>query len=102
MDKESLTEIVRNVISELRDPEYHLPIVTRDLEECGIDYAIIGGLALRLHNVLRETDKIELLISKATSPRIAEYIIGCGYGRRPGSDRDLSAHDVSALMPSHL
>jgi len=85
MDKKELEQIVQGVLEKLRSPEYHLPAITWDLEEIGVEYCVVGGLALRFHNLLRATDKVEILVSRATYAKIPDQLIGCGYEKRPGS-----------------
>jgi hypothetical protein len=50
MTEKELGELVQALLDELKNPEHQLPSICRDLEECGIDYAIIGSLAVRCHN----------------------------------------------------
>ena len=102
MDKETLAEIVQAVMARLNAPEEHLPTITRDLEEAGIEYAVVGGLALRFHNVLRQARSIDILVSQSSYPRIAKELVGRGYSPRPGSGRNLSYDRTGLAIPINL
>jgi hypothetical protein len=45
----------------------------------GVDYAIIGGMALSLHGYARVTEDVDLLITPAGLERIHERLVGRGY-----------------------
>ncbi len=87
MDDNDVSRIVRSLPEELKNPEHHLPSLTRDFEECGIDYCIVGWLAVRLHNYLRFGSDIDVLVSKETFLKIAQMFTGHDYSYRPGSDK---------------
>ncbi len=89
MDEQDLAKLVWALLDELDDPERSLSTIARDFDECGIDYCVIGSLAVRIHNYLRAGDDIDVLISRDTYPKIEEFLIGNGYSRRPGSTRHL-------------
>ena len=89
MDEKDLSTIVRSLLEELKNPERHLSVIDLDFKECGIRYCIIGSLAVRCHNYLRFGDDIDVLISKETFPKIAQFFIGHGYSYRPGSEKHL-------------
>ncbi len=89
MDEKDLSTIVRSLLEELKNPERHLSVIDLDFKECGIQYCIIGSLAVRCHNYLRFGDDIDVLISKETFPKIAQFFIGHGYSYRPGSEKHL-------------
>lgn len=89
MDEKELAELVQALLHELNRPERHLATVVRDFEECGIDYAIVGSLAVRCHNYLRAGNDIDVLVSKEGFPKIAQFFIGHGYSYRPGSTQHL-------------
>ena len=50
----------------------------RDLTEVGIDYVIIGGVALGIYNYQRYTEDIDILVSKKSFPNL-ENLVGRGY-----------------------
>jgi hypothetical protein len=99
MEEAEITKIVQSLLEELKNPEHHLSSVVRDFDECGIDYAIIGSLAVRCHNYLRAGDDIDVLVCKDTYPKIEEFLIGHGYSRRPGSERHLYLELVAGRIP---
>jgi hypothetical protein len=91
---ESILTLLESVFLESyrQDLESHLKNIITDLSENGIDYAVIGGIALRMHNFPRLTEDIDLLISKDTFPKIENILIGKGYTFRPGSHKNLYYH----------
>src|SRR5271157_2163437 len=99
MDEKEITELVRALLDELDDPERHLSIIVRDFDECGIDYCVIGSLAVRCHNYLRFGDDIDVLVSKETYPKIEKLLIGNGYSYRPGSERHLYYEYLGGRTP---
>jgi hypothetical protein len=63
-----------------------LDAVVRALEEAGIDYAIIGGLALNAHGYARETVDIDLLVTPDGLEAFRQRFEGLGYvAAHPGS-----------------
>jgi hypothetical protein len=89
MDEHDLHTLVRALLEELKDPQRHLSTISNDFRECGIDYCVIGSLAVRVHNYVREGDDIDVIVSRETLPRVEKYLIGHGYSYRPGSNRHL-------------
>ena len=53
--------------------------VAEDLERCGIDYAVIGGLALNLHGYQRFTHDIDLLMTTEGLETFRQTLVGNGY-----------------------
>ena len=99
MDEQELSNIVQSLLEELDNPERHLSSVVRDFHECGIDYCIIGSMAVRFHNYLRFGSDIDVLVSRESYPKIEEFLIGNGYSRRPGSDRHLYLELLAGRIP---
>ena len=99
MDEQDLSNIVQSLLDELRDPERHLSSVVRDFDECGIDYCVIGSLAVRCHNYVRFGSDIDVLVSKESYPKIEQFFIGNGYSYRPGSDRHLYVELLGGRIP---
>jgi hypothetical protein len=99
MEKKDLSRLVESVLEELKNPEHQLSSIVRDFDECGIDYCVIGSLAVRCHNYLRFGDDIDVLVSRDTYPRIDEFLIGNGYSRRQGSDRHLYLELLAGRIP---
>ena len=50
-----------------------------DLEQNGIDYTVIGALALNLHGYTRATVDIDLLLTKEGLAAFHEKLVGLGY-----------------------
>jgi len=50
-----------------------------DLEERGIDYSVIGAIALNQHGYRRFTEHIDLLLTKEGLQQFHEQLIGLGY-----------------------
>jgi hypothetical protein len=53
--------------------------VSRRLSDAGIDYAVIGGMALALHGFVRPTEDVDLLLSSAGLAKFREELVGRGY-----------------------
>ena len=53
--------------------------VASDLEAHGIDYSVIGAIALNQHGYRRFTEDIDLLLTKEGLERFREELIGLGY-----------------------
>lgn len=53
--------------------------VASDLEEHGIDYNVIGAVALNQHGYRRFTEVIDLLLTKEGLEKFREELVGLGY-----------------------
>lgn len=53
--------------------------VTKDLENHGIEYSLIGAVALNQHGYRRFTEDIDLLVSKKGLEKFQKELIGLGY-----------------------
>ena len=53
--------------------------VSRRLSEAGIDYAVIGGMALALHGFVRPTQDVDLLVSPEGLEKFHTELVGRGY-----------------------
>jgi hypothetical protein len=69
-----------------------------DLEAIGIEYCIIGGLALSPHNYIRMTTDIDIIVSKKTLSNLTK-LHGLGYTKRPGSDKNMYLHIMNSKIP---
>jgi hypothetical protein len=58
--------------------------VRYDLERAGIDYSVIGALALNQHGYRRFTEDIDLLMTKEGLHKFQDVLVGLGY--RPAFD----------------
>jgi predicted nucleotidyltransferase len=53
--------------------------VTKDLEKKGIDYSVIGAVALNQHGYRRFTEDIDLLLTKEGLEKFKNELLGKGY-----------------------
>lgn len=53
--------------------------VARRLSDAGIDYAVIGGMALALHGFVRPTQDVDLLLSPEGLEKFHAELVGRGY-----------------------
>ncbi len=53
--------------------------LARRLDEAGIDYAIVGGMALGYHGFVRVTQDVDLLLTSGGYTRFIESLVGLGY-----------------------
>lgn len=81
-----VTTSVDDVLREVDDffmkggPVYEtLHRLARRLPENDIEYAVIGGMALALHGLVRPTQDVDLLLSREGLERFHEHLIGQGY-----------------------
>jgi hypothetical protein len=63
--------------------------ISRRLQELGIEYAIVGGMALFAHGFRRFTEDVDLLVTSAGMERIREELEGLGYTRPAGTSTKL-------------
>src|SRR4051794_37969785 len=62
--------------------------VSADLERNGIDYAVIGAVALNQHGYKRFTEVIDILMTKDGLKTFQEQLVGLGYRPAfPGATR---------------
>ncbi len=59
----------------------------RRLERAGIDYAILGGMALNAHRYERTTKDVDFLLTQQGLEAFAERFVGRVYERVPGRSR---------------
>ena len=53
--------------------------IVKDLDDCEIDYAVIGAVALNLHGYRRFTEDIDLLLTKGGLEQFRNELVGSGY-----------------------
>ena len=53
--------------------------VTRRLDDLGIDYAVVGGIAVLKHGFRRFTEDVDLLVTKPDLERVHAALTGRGY-----------------------
>jgi len=101
-DEKELAKLVQALLNELGNPERQLSSIVLDFDECGIDYCIIGSLAVRIHNYVRFGDDIDVLVSRETFPKIKQFLIGNGYSYRPGSTQHLYCEFLGGKIPMDI
>jgi hypothetical protein len=55
--------------------------IAKRLDELGVPYAVVGGMALFRHGLRRFTEDVDLLVTRADLKRIHEALEGLGYLR---------------------
>lgn len=55
--------------------------ITARLREIGVDYAVVGGMALLQHGYRRYTEDVDLLVTNEGLKRIHAELVGLGYVR---------------------
>lgn len=53
--------------------------IARRLDEIGVPYAVVGGLALFQHGLRRFTEDVDILVAKSDLKKIHERLSGLGY-----------------------
>ena len=53
--------------------------ITAKLEELGISYSVVGGLALNFHGFVRFTDDVDILVTKDGLAELQSKLTGRGY-----------------------
>lgn len=91
MNSDIIKKITMLVAESINSPTIYIRDITRDLEDQKIEYAVIGAQALRIHNYVRNTEDIDILISKKTAKKLKK-LIGHGYTLIPGSTKNLYYH----------
>lgn len=63
--------------------------ITRRLDDLGICYALVGGMALFVHGFRRFTEDVDLLVTRESMDRILQSLDGLGYIRPAGTTTKL-------------
>jgi hypothetical protein len=63
--------------------------ITQRLDELGIDYAVVGGMAMYLHGFRRFTEDVDLLVTPEGLLRIHKEVEGLGFIRPFEKSKDL-------------
>ncbi len=62
--------------------------LAQNLPNAGIDYAVIGGMALAVHGYIRLTQDVDLLMSSAGLEQFQQTLVGRGYvAAFPGANK---------------
>ncbi len=48
--KKYVANIVLELLEQMKSPSYHLETIVNDFDELSIEYCVISGLAVRMHN----------------------------------------------------
>jgi hypothetical protein len=65
--------------SESSRPFVAMQKICRRLDELGVAYAVVGGMALNRHGLKRFTDDVDILVTPETLAVIHEHLDGLGY-----------------------
>jgi hypothetical protein len=63
--------------------------LTKRLNELGIPYAVVGGMAMFAHGYRRFTDDVDLLVTQESMDRIRDELEGLGYVQPAGTSSKL-------------
>ena len=74
--------------------------IVKDLDDRGIDYAVIGAVALNQHGYRRFTEDIDLLLTKQGLERFQKELVGSGY--RPAFEGDRKRFRTSENIPVEI
>lgn len=79
VDADSVLERIDEFL--MKDSPVHKTVrdLSRRLPEAGIDYALIGGMALNLHGYERMTVDVDLLMTRDGLEKFRESFVGLGY-----------------------
>jgi hypothetical protein len=99
MRTKTLKVIIRNAIAMASSPFECVKYIARELEENNVEYCVIGGVALSTYNYERNTNDVDLLVSKEGFSIIKNNFIGRGYTLRPGSTKNLNYLAPSGKVP---
>lgn len=68
--------------------------VVADLDRIGVDYVVIGALALNQHGYKRFTEDIDILVTKKGLAQFVEQLVGLGYRPAfPGARKQFRTSD---------
>lgn len=63
--------------------------ITSRLEELGIPYAVVGGMAMFAHGFRRFTEDVDILVTRESMERILQELEGLGYVQPAGTTTKL-------------
>lgn len=72
--------------------------IGKALDELGVPYVVIGGLALTAHGYARMTDDVDILVTKDGSRRLLEHLEGRGYRRAFAGSKNLRDTESSVKI----
>jgi hypothetical protein len=68
--------------------------IAQRLDDLGIDYAVVGGMALYLHGFRRFTEDVDILVTPESLKRIHEEVEGRGFVRPFEKSKNLRDSDT--------
>jgi len=98
LDKKQQFAFLKQLMEMANNPLNQASSVHQDFTEAGIEYAIVGGVALAPHNYERSTIDIDVLVSKATVSNL-EKLHGRGYNLRPGATNNMFMYTATRKIP---
>src|SRR5205809_6795484 len=72
--------------------------VTRRLNDLGIPYAVVGGMAMFAHGFRRFTEDVDLLVTPEGMKRVREELEGLGYVQPAGTSTKLRDTDTKVKI----
>lgn len=73
--------------------------ITKRLSQTGIDYAVIGGMALALHGLIRPTQDVDLLLTTVGLEEFQTRLVGLGYRPTfPGANKHFRDTDTGVKV----
>src|SRR3954449_8211387 len=72
--------------------------ISRRLDELGLPYAIVGGMAMFAHGFRRFTEDVDLLVTEEGMQRIHDKLEGLGYVRPAGTTTKLRDTDTKVKI----
>jgi len=82
--------------------EVHLTLkrITQKLGELGIDYVVVGGMAMFQHGYRRFTEDVDILVPQRRSPRPFSCCPVRREVRRPATAKNAQGNFLAAISPS--
>jgi hypothetical protein len=72
--------------------------ISAKLDELGIEYVAIGGIALTIHGYARMTDDIDLLVTRQDLKKLHAAVVGLGYARAFEGSKNLRDTDTAVKI----
>lgn len=92
-DNDAVIKLISKYVLEIvASPQTAVKDIALMFDDAGINYCVIGAVAMGIHNYLRNTDDIDILVDRKGFDIISEELIGRGFTWRKGSKRNLLYH----------
>jgi hypothetical protein len=72
--------------------------ITRRLQEIGVDYAVVGGMAMYSHGFRRYTEDVDLLVTTEGLAKLHDKLDGLGYVRPFSTSKNLRDADTGVRV----